>query len=47
MNLLLSDETPRDPFRLYEQMRRNPPVLHVPPPFDKWTVFDYDTARCR
>src|SRR5881394_304858 len=43
MNPLFSDDTRRNPFPLYEQMRRTSPVLHVPPPFDIWLVFDPDT----
>src|SRR5678810_386176 len=40
-----SDEVRRDPYALYEQMRKHSPVFHVPPPFDAWLVFDYDNVR--
>jgi len=40
-----SDEVRRDPYALYEQMRKHSPVFQVPPPFDGWLVFDYDNVR--
>src|SRR4051812_22663340 len=45
MNPLFSDDTRRNPYPLYEQMRRTSPVLHVPPPFDIWLVFDYEGVK--
>ena len=40
-----SDELRRDPYPLYEQMRAHSPVLHLPPPFDVWMVFDFDGVK--
>ncbi len=40
-----SDEVRRDPYPLYQQMREHSPVLHLPPPFDVWMVFDYDGVK--
>lgn len=40
-----SDAHRRNPYPLYEQARRLGPALHVPPPFDAWMVFDYDTVK--
>src|SRR5262249_16036169 len=40
-----SDAVRRDPYPLYDQMRRTSPVFHVPPPFDAWLVFDYDGVK--
>jgi cytochrome P450 len=42
---LFSEETRRNPFAAYDELRRNAPVLRVPPPFNAWLVFDYDTVR--
>jgi cytochrome P450 len=42
---LFSEETRRNPYPLYAQMRSASPVLHVPPPFDTWMVFDYENVR--
>lgn len=42
---LFSDENRRNPYPIYERMRRESPVAHVPPPFDAWLVFDYETVR--
>ena len=42
---LFSDEVRRNPYPMYEQMRRASPVFHAPPPFDMWMIFDYDGAR--
>ena len=41
MTHLFSDDTRRDPYPLYTRMRAASPVLHVPPPFDVYLVFDY------
>jgi cytochrome P450 len=40
-----SDETRRNPYPLYERMRKQAPVYHVPPPFDAWMVFDYRSVK--
>jgi cytochrome P450 len=45
MTDLFSDETRRDPYPAYEQVRRSTPVLRVPPPFDAWLVFDYEGVK--
>ncbi len=42
---VFSDEVRRNPYALYDQMRRNSPLLYVPPPFDGWLVFDYDGVK--
>jgi cytochrome P450 len=40
-----SDDVRRDPYALYTQMREHSPVFHVPPPFDGWLVFDYESVK--
>src|SRR5215510_7560514 len=40
-----SDDVRRDPYPVYDQMRRVAPVLHVPPPFDGWMILDYDGVK--
>src|SRR5688572_24581875 len=45
MNHLFSDDNRRNPYPLYAQMRAAAPVLHVPPPFDLFLVFDYDGVK--
>jgi cytochrome P450 len=40
-----SDDMRRDPFPVYDQMRRGSPVLHIPPPFDAWLIFDYEGVK--
>ena len=45
MTHLFSDDTRRNPYPLYAQMRAGHPVLHVPPPFDLYLVFDYDGVK--
>jgi len=42
---LFSEETRRNPYPLYEQMRSASPVLHAPPPFDMWMIFDYGGVK--
>lgn len=42
---VFSDDARRNPYPLYEQLRRHSPVLYVPPPFDGWLIFDYDGAK--
>jgi cytochrome P450 len=41
---LLSDELRRDPFPIYDQVRRASPVLYVPP-FEAWMIFDYEGVK--
>jgi cytochrome P450 len=41
MTDLFSDAMRRNPYPVYEQMRRTSPVYYVPPPFDGWMIFDY------
>ena len=45
MTNLFSDEMRRNPFPLYDQMRRSSPVLRAPPPFDMWMIFDYEGVK--
>lgn len=45
MHEIFSDAVRRDPFALYDQMLAGPGVMHVPPPFDAWLIFDYDGVR--
>ena len=40
-----SDEFRRDPFPLYDAIRRRSPILQVPPPFDAWMALDYESAK--
>lgn len=42
---LFSDDVRRDPYPVYEQMRQVTPLLHVPPPFNGWMIFDYDGVK--
>lgn len=42
---IFSDEVRRNPYPLYDQMRSLSPLLYVPPPFDGWLVFDYDSVK--
>ena len=42
---LFSEEMRRNPYPMYEQVRSTSPVLHAPPPFDMWMIFDYDGAK--
>jgi cytochrome P450 len=42
---IFSDENRRNPYPLYAQIRATSPVLHVPPPFDAWLIFDYDGVK--
>jgi len=44
-SLLFSDDNRRNPFPIYAQMRAFSPVLKVPPPFDAWLLFDYDSVK--
>jgi cytochrome P450 len=40
-----SDEMRRNPYPVYDQLRSNSPVFHVPPPFDAWLIFDYEGVK--
>jgi cytochrome P450 len=40
-----SDDMRRNPFALFADMRSASPVLHAPPPFDHWMIFDYDGVK--
>lgn len=42
---LFSDEVRRNPYPIYDQLRSESPVLRVPPPFDGWMLFDYDSVK--
>jgi cytochrome P450 len=42
---LFSEEMRRDPFPVYEQMRKTAPVFRAPPPFSMWMVFDYESVK--
>jgi cytochrome P450 len=42
---LFTDEMRRDPYPVYDVLRRTGPVFKVPPPFDAWLVLDYDGVR--
>lgn len=41
---LFSEATRRDPYPLYDRLRRDSPVLHVPT-LDLWVVFGYDAVK--
>jgi cytochrome P450 len=45
MTNFFTDEMRRDPYPVYERIRRASPVLHVPPPFDSWLIFDYEGVK--
>jgi cytochrome P450 len=40
-----SDDARRNPYPLYAQARRHSPLVHVPPPFDGWLIFDYASVK--
>jgi cytochrome P450 len=42
---LFSESVRRDPYPLYSQLRATSPALRVPPPFDAWMIFDYESVR--
>jgi cytochrome P450 len=42
---IFSDENRRNPYPLYDYMRATSPLLRVPPPFNGWMVFDYETVK--
>jgi cytochrome P450 len=45
MTDLFSVAMRRNPYPVYEQMRRTSPVHYVPPPFDGWMIFDYASVK--
>ena len=42
---VFSDEVRVDPYPVYAHLRAASPVLHVPPPFNGWMLFDYETVK--
>ena len=42
---LFSTEMRRNPFPIYDQMRKSAPVFRAPPPFEMWMVFDYEGVK--
>ena len=42
---LFTPEVRRNPWARYDQLQATSPVLHVPPPFDGWMTFDYETVK--
>ena len=42
---LFSIEMRRNPFPIYDQMRKAAPVFRAPPPFEMWMVFDYEGVK--
>jgi len=42
---LFSDETRRNPWPIYEQLRAAAPLLRVPPPFDARVISRYDDVK--
>src|SRR5579872_6262707 len=42
---LFSDDLRRNPFPAYEYLRSASPLLRVPPPFNGWMIFDYDSVK--
>jgi cytochrome P450 len=42
---IFSDEVRRNPYPVYQQLRTASPLLRVPPPFNGWMVFDYESAK--
>lgn len=42
---LFSDETRRNPYPLYDRLRIGSPLLRVPPPFNAWMIFDYQSVK--
>ncbi len=37
--------SPANPWPVYDQLHAESPVLYVPPPFNGWMVFDYETVK--
>src|SRR5687767_14323815 len=42
---IFSDDNRRNPYPFYAQMRAANPVFKVPPPFDAWLLFDFDSVH--
>jgi len=42
---LFSDGIRRNPYPTYDQLRTTSPLLRVPPPFNGWLVFDYESVK--
>lgn len=42
---LFSDEARRNPYPIYDQLRIGSPLFRVPPPFDAWMIFDYESVK--
>jgi len=42
---IFSDEVRRNPYPLYDHLRAASPVLRVPPPFNGWMLFDYESVQ--
>ena len=42
---LFAPEVRRNPWPVYDRLRAESPVLHVPAPFNGWMVFDYETVK--
>lgn len=42
---LFSDDVRRNPYPVYAQAQASTPLVRVPPPFDAWMVFDYETVK--
>jgi cytochrome P450 len=45
MTDFFSEEMRRNPYPVYERMLADSPLLHVPPPFNAWLVFDYESVK--
>jgi len=45
MTGMFSDEMRRNPYPLYEQLRKISPVQYIPPPFDGWMILDYQGVK--
>lgn len=42
---LFSDPVRRNPYPVYDRLRASSPLLHIPPPFKAWMIFDYQTVK--
>jgi len=42
---IFSDDNRRNPYPLYAQVRSLSPIFKIPPPFDAWGIFDYDSVK--
>jgi len=42
---IFSDEIRRNPYPVYDRLRTTSPVFQVPPPFNGWMLFDYETVK--